>query len=117
MKIRAKNPIIKTFIAELVKRGHAENRPVWIAIARALNRPRRAQKKVNLWKIEKYAKEGETVVVPTCVLGNGKLTKSVDVYAVRFSAKARKAITAAKGNCFDITEVMRAKPRQLRLLL
>jgi large subunit ribosomal protein L18e len=116
MKIRAKNPIIKSLIIELIEKGYRENIPAWIAIAQALNKPRRSQKKINLWKIEKYAKKGETVIVPSCVLGNGKLTKPVNVVALKFSASAKKGILDANGKCIDIKDITKIKPSGIRIM-
>jgi len=45
----------------------------------------RAHAEVNLGRIERYAQEDETVVVPGKVLGSGVLEKNVTVAAVDFS--------------------------------
>jgi len=100
MKIRAKNQTLKSLIVELTERGEREKVPAWVAVARILNRPKRIGTKVNLWKIEKYAEKGQTIVVPGSVLGQGQLTKPVKVIALKFSSSAKKGILAAKGSCF-----------------
>ncbi len=60
---------------------------------------------VNVGKIEKYAKEGETVIVPGKVLGDGELRKKVTVVAKGFSKKAREKIEKAGGRVLTFKEV------------
>jgi len=104
MKIRNKNPIKAELIRNLYKKGIEENMPVWKAVAKALNRPRRKQHEVNLYRIEKHAEPDEIVVVPGVVLGGGEITKNITIVADRFSKSAREKIKNAGGKCMSIWE-------------
>ena len=107
MKTRDKNPILKKEIERLNKAGIEE--PVWKAVAKGLNRPRRKRYEMNLSRLEKFANQNDTVIVPGIVLGKGEIKKQVTVAAVRFSSEARKKIEKAGGKCLSIDEVSREK--------
>ena len=111
MKIRDKNPALKKLIDELVENSYKNKAPVWKAVAKGLNRPRRRGFSINVSKIEKYAKEKEQVVVPGIVLGIGEIKKPAEIAAIKFSASAREKITKAGGKCLDIEEMMKSNPK------
>ena len=86
------NPRLQSLIAELKSVSRDADAPVWGAVADRLAKPRRTHAEVNLGRIERYAQEDETVVVPGKVLGSGALETSITVAAVDFSASARTKI-------------------------
>ena len=86
------NPRLQSLISELKSVSRDSGANVWRDVADRLEKPRRTHAEVNLGRIERYAKEEETVVVPGKVLGSGVLQKNVTVAAVDFSATARKKI-------------------------
>lgn len=96
----------------------ARESPFWRRIAKDLRKPTRQRRTVNVYKIDKYAREGETVVVPGKVLSVGSLTKKVDVAAITFSQEARKKIEEAKGKAYSITELLVQNPdaKKVRIL-
>ena len=61
---------------------------------------------VNLSRLERYANEGDVIVVPGKVLGAGSLSKKVTIAAFRFSASAEKAIKQAGGEKMTIPELV-----------
>ena len=86
------NPRLNSLIAELNAVSRDSGANVWADIADRLEKPRRTHAEVNLGRIERYAREDETVVVPGKVLGSGVLQKNVTVAAVDFSSTARTKI-------------------------
>ncbi|ELZ34915.1 50S ribosomal protein L18e [Halogeometricum pallidum JCM 14848] len=86
------NPRLNSLIAELKAASRDSGANVWQDVADRLEKPRRTHAEVNLGRIERYAKEDETVIVPGKVLGSGVLEKNVTVAAVDFSSSARKKI-------------------------
>ena len=108
MKLRDKNHLMKKTMEDLAKTGIET--PVWKAVAKGLNRPRRKRHEVSLIRIEKFAVEKDIVVVPGVVLGNGEIKKQVTVAAARFSADAKKKIEKAGGKCMLIEELIAKKP-------
>jgi large subunit ribosomal protein L18e len=86
------NPRLSSLIADLKSAARSSGADVWADVAERLEKPRRTHAEVNLGRIERYAREDETVVVPGKVLGSGALRKDVTVAAVDFSGTAEKKI-------------------------
>ena len=88
------NPRLADLIADLKAASRNGGGAVWGDVAERLEKPRRTHAEVNLGRIERYAREDETVVVPGKVLGSGALRKGVTVAAVDFSGSARQKVEA-----------------------
>ena len=86
------NPRLSSLIADLKSAARNSGGAVWGDVAERLQKPRRTHAEVNLGRIERYAQEDETVVVPGTVLGSGVLQKDVTVAAVDFSGTAETKI-------------------------
>ena len=86
------NPRLSSLIADLKSTARNGGGEVWGDVAERLEKPRRTHAEVNLGRIERYAREDETVVVPGKVLGSGALRKDVTVAAVDFSGTAERKI-------------------------
>ncbi len=99
-------------LIHLLRKKARENRAaIWRRVAELLERPTRIRPEVNLSKINRYTREGDTVVVPGKVLGAGRLDHRVVVAAYAFSAKAREKIEAVGGEALTIPQVMERNPR------
>ncbi|WP_457550620.1 50S ribosomal protein L18e [Archaeoglobus sp.] len=99
-------------LIELLFKASAENKvKIWKDIAERLTRPKRLYAEVNVSKIERYAKEGETILVPGKVLGGGRIAKAVTVAALSFSDSARRKIESAGGKCITIPQLIEMNPR------
>ena len=83
-----------------------------------LQKSTRQRRIVNLYKINQYAREGETIIVPGKVLSVGELNKKVDVAALTFSEGAKRKILEAKGKVFTIKELLQNNPegKKVRIL-
>ena len=104
------NPQLVALIADLKAKTREDPKAaIWRDIALRLEAPSRVWAEANLSKIEKYAAEGETVIVPGKVLA-GDISKKVNVAAYSFSAKAAAAIVAAGGKTMTIRELMDENP-------
>jgi large subunit ribosomal protein L18e len=82
---------------------------MWKEIARRLAIKRR-RAEVNVSKIDRYAKEGETIVVPGVVLGNGNITKKVKVAALRFSKSAKEKLLNSGCEVLTLEELLIENP-------
>lgn len=109
-KMARKNLQLGKLIDDLNRLGTKEKVSCWKRIASDLNKPTRRMAKVNLYKIEKVAKDSETVVVPGKVLANGELNKKVTVAAYQFSEVAKEKIQK-KAKWVSIREVMKSNPK------
>lgn len=108
---------LELLIEELEKKASEKGVKLWKRVAFELKRPSRQRRVVNIYKIDKYAKEGETVLVPGKVLNTGELTKPVKVAAFSFSKTAEEKIRK-KGQTMSISELISKNPegKKVRIL-
>ena len=107
-KTKSTNLELKKLLIQLKKVANKEKVKIWKAIALELSKPIRKRKGVNLMKIQKFAKDSETIVVPGKVLATGNLTKKVKVAAFKFSEGAREKL---KYNAISIHELIKTNPK------
>ena len=105
------NPRLMELIAKLNELARKENVRLWSRIAFELERPTRQRRIVNVSVLERYAKDGEFIVVPGKVLATGDLSHKLNVAAFRFSGTAVEKIAQAKGSCISIEELMKKNPK------
>lgn len=112
------NPRLTDLIAECKSVARDSGADVWHDIADRLEKPRRTHAEVNLGRIERYANEDETVVVPGKVLGSGVLQKDVTVAAVSFSGTAETKIEQADGDVVRLEDAVENNPdgRNVRVI-
>ncbi|THE63351.1 50S ribosomal protein L18e [Salinadaptatus halalkaliphilus] len=103
------NPRLTDLIAELKSASRQTDADVWQDVADRLEKPRRTHAEVNLGRIDRYAREEETVVVPGKVLGSGALQKSVTVAAVDFSSSAETKIDQV-GDPVSLEQLLEENP-------
>jgi len=100
---------LKLMIEELEKKAADSGVRLWKRLAKDLKKPSRQRRTVNVYKIDKWAREGETVVVPGKVLNTGELSKKVNVAAFSFSEAAKEEIEKV-GKVMSIKELMETNP-------
>lgn len=107
---------LQTLITQLAPPARGSR--FWKRILEELNKPSRQRRVVNVYKIDKYARPGETVIVPGKVLSVGELHKKVNVAAVNFSSGAKEKIIQAKGRALSIQELLQENPqgKKVRIL-
>ncbi len=109
---RKRNPeLVKTIIA-------AKKNKNWLEIASILSSPRRKKTNVNLEKINKEAKAGETILVPGKVLSLGEIDKKIKILALGFSEKAREKLLKSGSEILSISEEIKKNPeaKKIRIL-
>ncbi|AAG19521.1 MULTISPECIES: 50S ribosomal protein L18e [Halobacterium] len=104
------SPRLSSLIAELKSVARDSGADVWHDVADRLEKPRSTHAEVNLSRIERYASEDETVIVPGKVLGSGALRKSVTVAAVDFSSSAATKIEHADGEAVHLEQAVEQNP-------
>jgi len=105
------NYVLRKTIRLLLKSAKMHKAKIWRYVAELLERPARRRIVVNLYKINKYTKDGDVVVVPGKVLGVGKLDHRVTIAAVAFSKQALEKIIAANGRAIHILELVNENPK------
>ena len=103
------NPRLNSLIADLKSAARSSDGDVWEDVAERLEAPRSTHAEVNLGRIERYAQEEETVVVPGKVLGSGVLQKEVSVAAVAFSGTAETKIEQV-GEVMNLEQALEENP-------
>jgi large subunit ribosomal protein L18e len=109
------NPRMSGLISLLKNTSRENESRIWRDIADRLEGPARNYAEVNLSKINRYAANGETIIVPGKVLGSGVLDLEVTIAALNFSASAYEKIRKANGQCMSIEELVSANPSGSRV--
>ncbi len=114
---KEKNRHLKGVIQDLKQASIENGVNIWKRVAEDLEKPNRERRTVNVYKIERNAEEGETIVVPGKVLGTGDLSKNVTVAAYNFSNSAFRKIKEA-GEVLTIRELLDENPEgeEVRIL-
>jgi large subunit ribosomal protein L18e len=105
------NFFLRKLINDLKKLANKENTKVWKEVAYYLERPRRERVIVNIGKIQKLAKEGETIIVPGKLLAGGLLNKKVTVVFYQASKEALKKLEKAGARGVTIEEYIKENPK------
>jgi large subunit ribosomal protein L18e len=109
--IEKTNPRLTSLISLLKNKSRENEAKIWREIASRLETPNRNYAEVNLSKINRYVKNGETIIVPGKVLGSGVLEQSVKIAALNFSASATSKNKDAKGQCMTIEQLISDNPK------
>jgi len=105
------NVYLRRLIDSLEKIAKENNANIWMYVAELLSKPTRGRVEVNLEKINKLCKEGDTILVPGKVLGYGRLDKKIVVAAWRFSESALNKIKQVGSEAISIEELIRRNPK------
>jgi len=100
------NQVLVSLVESLLK----SQKPIWKRVAYELSGPRRRKVEVNLSKIEDYAEDEMTVLVPGKVLGSGTISKKVTVAAFSFSQTAKRLISENGGKAISIESLHKSNP-------
>jgi len=105
------NPALTRLIEDLRTLSREQGAPIWRDIAERLAARRRHWHEVNLSRVSRVAKDGETVVVPGVLLGAGDLTKRVTIATYRASAGARAKVEKAGGTLLGLRDLAASNPK------
>lgn len=104
------NPILINLVRNLRKTSIDNKVKIWKTIASELERPTRSRRAVNLERISRVCKDGETIIVPGKVLASGELDKKITIAAFDFSQEALSKISQ-KGEAITIQELIDKNPK------
>ncbi|MEM0167346.1 MAG: 50S ribosomal protein L18e [Thermoplasmatales archaeon] len=82
---------------------------LWADIAERIRKPKDRLSEVNVGHISRFAKGGESVIVPGVVLGSGRVEEPIEVAALYFTKTARTKIEEAGGKTMTIDEMLDRK--------
>jgi large subunit ribosomal protein L18e len=84
--------------------------PLWKTLEKKIDSSRSNKSEINISKLENLTKDGETIIVPGKVLGNGVLTHKLTVASFFFSVPALKKILDAGGKVITINDFVNQYP-------
>jgi len=105
------NPSLIRLIDELRTLSREQAAPIWRDVAERLAGRKRHRPEVNLSRVSRTAKDGETVVVPGVLLGSGDLAKPLTIATWRASAGARAKVAKAGGKVVGLRELAASNPK------
>ncbi|MBQ7702085.1 MAG: 50S ribosomal protein L18e [Candidatus Methanomethylophilaceae archaeon] len=105
------DPALIALISDLKAKERENGAAIWRDIAKRLEKPKSNWAETNLSKLDRYAADGETIIVPGKVLAAGSINKKITVAAYSFSAAAEAAIVAAGGKVMTIAGLMEENPK------
>jgi len=107
---RKRNHTLVKLIQDLKTLSREHDAPIWRTIAKKLEGPSRNWAEVNISRIARHSKEGETLIVPGKLLGAGLISFSVIIAAYNISNQAKHKIEAAGGKILTIRELSESHP-------
>lgn len=105
------DPNLIALISDLKAKERETGAAVWRDIATRLEKSKKNWAETNLSKLERYAKDGDVIIVPGKVLAAGSISKKVTVAAFSFSETAKTAISATGGKAMSIKDLMVQNPK------
>jgi large subunit ribosomal protein L18e len=111
VELKSTNQYLRMTVRFLEVARRQYNVGLWATVAVLLSRPRRGRVVVNVGELNRLLNDGDVVVVPGKVLGDGELSKRVTVAAWSFSRTALMKIKAAGGEALSIPELVRRMPK------
>lgn len=109
------NPLLIQLIMDLKKVSWVEKAPIWRDIAKRLEKSLQNRPEVNVSRIARYVKKGETIIIPGKLLGAGDIDFPVTVAAFKASESAKKKIRDAGGKIISIHDLVRENPKGSRV--
>ena len=101
--------------SDRIKRMLARNlwktkRRIWRDVSDLLMAPKKNRVEVNLYRINKNTKDGDTIVIPGKVLGNGELDHKLTIACYNISSSAYRKLQAAGCERITIEELVEKNP-------
>ncbi len=110
-----KNQITTKLTEKVYEKARTDKSKFWWVIAKELEKSRRTRPEVNLYKLSKVTKDGETVLVPGKVLGTGTLDHKLNVIALSFSATALEKLGKMAVTLSDLVDSGKT-PKAVRII-
>lgn len=104
------NPELNNAIAALKRTGRQKKSPIWVRVAELLGKSKRSRISVNVSRIARNTRKGDTVAIPGKVLAAGAIEHSIYIGAFTFSQMARTKIEKAGGSCVSLIKLAEDHP-------
>jgi large subunit ribosomal protein L18e len=94
----------------LRKAFKAGKAPIWKRLENELASPRSNKSEINISKLARVTKEGETIVVPGKVIGSGRIDHKLTICAFSMSQKAARKLTDSGGKIVTMVDLTESYP-------
>jgi large subunit ribosomal protein L18e len=116
MRINVEREDIKAWLKQLHDVPREDHyKGLWKRVLKLSEVPSRSRKTVNLYKLNKYTKEGDNIIVPGKVLGDGQMSHKINITAMEYSEKALTNLRSNHCTVKKLDEMLREK--RLRILI
>ncbi|BFI73596.1 50S ribosomal protein L18e [Nanoarchaeota archaeon] len=105
------NIYLRKLIHTLKKEGRKNGANIWIYVAELLNKPTRKRIEVNLGKLQKYTKDGDTVIIPGKLLSSGIFNRKITIATWRYSESAKEKVEKVGSKIISIEELLKVNPK------
>ena len=99
-----------TILRLLRKTSNKQDVAIWDSIAKQLEKSKHKRLTVNISRVNRHSKDGDTIIVPGKVLGSGKLDHKISIAAFAFSKVAREKLESGGGECLTIQTLIKSHP-------
>ncbi len=104
------NQVVQRLAYDLKKASRENDAPIWLRLARLAQKPSRARRTVNLNKIARLTREGDTVIIPGKVLGTGNISHKITLCSFSISVAAAGKIIQSGGEILDFGQMRERHP-------
>jgi large subunit ribosomal protein L18e len=84
--------------------------PLWKTLEKKIESSRSNRTEINVGRLENLTKDGENIVIPGKILGDGTLTHKLNVTSFSISLSAMKKILDAGGKVITINDLVNQHP-------
>lgn len=105
------SPEVTETIDTLLRVSRESNFIMWRDVARRLSGGKRRYASINVGRLNDLSEDGETLIVPGSVLGEGKLTKKVVIAGVRASKVALEKISSSGSTFKKLKDLASENPK------
>ncbi|HUC38996.1 MAG TPA: 50S ribosomal protein L18e [Candidatus Acidoferrum sp.] len=109
MKIHAERNDVIEWLDLLSKGSDSKKTKLWMRVHELLSVPARKRVSVNIYKINKYSKEGDNVIVPGKVLSVGAMDHKINITALEYSKSAMEQLHMAGCKVLALKEMIAQK--------
>lgn len=103
------NPRVLGLVNDLYAKSEGSKTGIWHNLATRLGKSARSWASINVGRLNRVTKKGETIVVPGKVLGAGNLDHPLTLYSFNCSERACDIIKKAGGTCKPVEELLEVK--------
>ena len=116
MRINVERQDLKDWLQKLHGASREEHyQGLWKRVLELSEVPARSRKTVNLYKINRYSAEGDSIIVPGKVLGEGQMEHKISITAMEFSARALSNLKSSQCRVRKLDEIL--KEKGLRIMI